>query len=125
MKLELAKRLKEAGYESGSLYGWDKETEQRADWASYIVSPGFPQEMADKLRDRWISEPDTDELWEALKPLCAAKRLRLELVWGNNIGHHACAYLVGEPAEFSCQGDSPAEALAELWIAINNNDRKG
>lgn len=133
MNLELAKRLKEAGYPQGDyedgeeMYGgacYFNETRGPACGYEHIphIMPGGNVHV---YRERYFYVPDTNELLEAL-----GERL-LGLLRPRQFNTQGTEDRTAQPfwealGDASVDGDvvqkkgaTPTEVLAELWIAVN------
>ena|SRR3990167_1854722 len=107
MKYELAKKLKDAGFRQDTKFGiWEGATD-------YLLLEECP-----KTWGNTIACPTLSELIEA----CGTKVFHLRIVGRNGVMLENIYWEAKGEKELIGEGKSPEEAVANLWLKLNNHD---
>ena len=126
VSLETAKRLKEAGWSGKTEKYW---LDPSIDWmdGDYRLEFGSYVSRASQIscHERGIPAPDTAELLEALDNFTDDQALSIHPQYSKGEIAWVAGYLPFAPYrdvndKKLAWGISPAEALAELWLALNS-----
>lgn len=119
LSLKTARALRDAGWkQEGSAFYWHTLGNSWGPEEWDVVSAKDCRIVT--AHSRWYACPTTDELLEALHPIVRDRGNLLEL-WGNNLWHGTADC---DGVETTTDADTPAEALAALYLKLHGQEAK-
>jgi len=119
VNLELAKRLKELGFEQESLFAW---TELNGDWFIYYIDRDGGFSIPKSSEEKFISAYTVAELEEKLR------KTDYEIIWDRVAQCYMTYKTTDKSSDFSmlcgrgmAHGENKADAMAKMLIYLKEN----